>query len=132
MMGRTRPVLKARSHHKSRARGAGARLHAASSHQACGLGIRLHAWVGESSQNWASLPRLPRRARGPCRQDAARSLVSQPAPLHPLSITACLKDLQRFLRRDDPATRPAFTHLARFNLAKSDLVPLLTRYADDE
>ena len=40
--------------------------------------------------------------------------------------------MQRFLRRDDPATRPAFTHLARFNLAKSDLVPLLTRYADDE
>lgn len=51
-----------------------------------------------------------------------------PPPFSP----ACLKDLQRFLRRDDPSTRPAFTHLARFNLAKSDLVPLLTRYAEDE
>lgn len=62
------------------------------------------------------------------------SLPPSLRPPHPLPSqpTACLKDLQRFLRRDDPATRPAFTLLSRFNLAKSDLVPLLTRYADDE
>jgi hypothetical protein len=88
---------------------------------------------------------LPHRPRsGPansdkmCRAASALSLSLGPVPhLSNLSLSlstppACLKDLQRFLRRDDPATRPAFTHLARFNLAKSDLVPLLMRCAEDE
>ena len=43
----------------------------------------------------------------------------------------CLKDLLRFLRRDDPETRPAAAALARFNLCRSDLVPLLRRYCSE-
>ncbi|KAK9804992.1 hypothetical protein WJX73_009460 [Symbiochloris irregularis] len=43
----------------------------------------------------------------------------------------CLKDLQRFLRQDDPEHRPAFTALCKFNIARSDLVPLIISYADD-
>ena len=43
----------------------------------------------------------------------------------------CLKDLQRFLHRDDPVQRPAFFALGSFNLAKTDLVPLIVHYPDD-
>jgi timeless len=43
-----------------------------------------------------------------------------------------LKDLQRFLRRDSPETRDAFMLLGRYNLAKTDLVPLLITYPNDE
>ena len=44
---------------------------------------------------------------------------------------ACLKDLQRFLRKDDPDTRAAFFKLGQFNVAKSDLVPIIVTYAHD-
>ena len=44
----------------------------------------------------------------------------------------CLKDLQRFLRRDDPEKRPAFFTLSKTNIAKSDLVPLLSAYPDNK
>ena len=44
--------------------------------------------------------------------------------------TECLKDLQRFLRRDDTEKRPAFFALSKTNIAKSDLVPLLSAYPD--
>ena len=43
----------------------------------------------------------------------------------------CLKDLQRFLRQDHPETRPAFTALSKYNLARADLVPLIVSYPED-
>ncbi|GBF93528.1 hypothetical protein Rsub_06248 [Raphidocelis subcapitata] len=45
---------------------------------------------------------------------------------------ACLKDLQRFLRRDDPDNRDAFFKLGELTLAASHLVPLLVTYPEDE
>lgn len=45
-------------------------------------------------------------------------------------ISACLKDLQRFLRRDDPGEREAFYYLGSIGIAKRDLLPLLLAYAD--
>lgn len=44
---------------------------------------------------------------------------------------ACLKDLQRFLRFDDPDTREAFFAVSKYNLTRSDLVPLIVTYPDD-
>lgn len=44
----------------------------------------------------------------------------------------CLKDIQRFLREDDPTKRPAFFELHQMDLARSDLVPLLHKYSDEE
>ena len=44
---------------------------------------------------------------------------------------ACLKDLQRFLRQDDPETRAAFFKLGQFNVAKTDLVPIIVGAAGD-
>ena len=46
--------------------------------------------------------------------------------------TGCLKDLQRFLRNDDPDTRDAFFKVAEFDLARSDLVPIITTYPEDK
>eukprot|EP00884_Botryococcus_braunii_P014003 jgi/Botrbrau1/22603/Bobra.176_1s0033.1 len=43
----------------------------------------------------------------------------------------CLKDLQRFLRQDDPLNREAFMHLGKQNIVKSDLIPLILGYVDD-
>ena len=43
----------------------------------------------------------------------------------------CLKDLQRFLREDDPRTRDAFFTVGQYKTARSDLVPLITTYAAD-
>ncbi|GAX82511.1 hypothetical protein CEUSTIGMA_g9938.t1 [Chlamydomonas eustigma] len=43
----------------------------------------------------------------------------------------CLKDLQRFMRHDDPDTRPVFFKLANFQTARSDLVPLILTYPDE-
>lgn len=43
----------------------------------------------------------------------------------------CLKDLQAMLRGDDEEERPAFFAISQFNLARSDLVPLITTYPDD-
>jgi len=42
-----------------------------------------------------------------------------------------LKDLQRFLRKDDPDTREVFFKLGAFDTARKDLVPLLIHYPQD-
>ena len=42
--------------------------------------------------------------------------------------TACLKDLQRFLRQDNRGLRPAFMTLGQYCIARTDLVPLITTY----
>lgn len=44
----------------------------------------------------------------------------------------CLKDLQRFLRNDDPDLRTVFFKLCRFETAKTDLVPLLKACAGEK
>ena len=43
----------------------------------------------------------------------------------------CLKDLQRILHKDDAVQRPAFLMLGDFNLAKTDLVPLMVTHPED-
>ena len=43
----------------------------------------------------------------------------------------CLKDLQRFLRQDDPVRREAFFALGQCDVAKSDLVSIITAYPED-
>lgn len=42
-----------------------------------------------------------------------------------------LKDLQRFLRRDDPHTREVFKQLCKWNVVSRDLIPLMENYQDD-
>jgi hypothetical protein len=42
-----------------------------------------------------------------------------------------LKDLQRFLRKDDPDMRPVFFKLGGFHLAANDLVPLVVTYPNE-
>ncbi len=42
--------------------------------------------------------------------------------------TACLRDLQRFLRRDDPDMRDAFFKVGELGVAQNHLVPLLVTY----
>jgi hypothetical protein len=49
----------------------------------------------------------------------------------PPPAAACLKDLQRCLRRDDPDTRDVFFKLGEFDTAKNDLVPIIVTYPDD-
>ncbi|GLC44839.1 hypothetical protein PLESTF_001102100 [Pleodorina starrii] len=44
----------------------------------------------------------------------------------------CLKDLQRFLRRDDPDIRSVFTKLGEWRIAAGDLLPLLITYPHDK
>lgn len=48
-----------------------------------------------------------------------------------LSFAACLKDIQSFFRHDDPEHRPAFFAVSKYNLARSDLVPLIVTYPED-
>lgn len=43
----------------------------------------------------------------------------------------CLKDLTRFLRRDDPDTRDVFFELCKKQIPTAHLVPILTTYPDD-
>ena len=45
--------------------------------------------------------------------------------------TECLKDLQRFLRRDDVFERPVFHRLGQWDLVSTDLVPLIVHHQDD-
>lgn len=52
--------------------------------------------------------------------------VCKPEP----AVAACLKDLQRLLRQDTD-TREAFQVLGQYNIAKSDLVPLIVTYPKD-
>jgi hypothetical protein len=44
---------------------------------------------------------------------------------------ACLQDLQRLLRRDEPATRDVVLTLAAWNTLEGKLVPLLVSYASN-
>ena len=44
---------------------------------------------------------------------------------------ACLRDLQRFLRRDDGDTRDAFFKLVELRTAEAHLLPLLVTYPED-
>ncbi len=41
---------------------------------------------------------------------------------------ACLKDLQRLLRQDESETKEAFQILGHYNIATSDLVPIIVTY----
>lgn len=62
-------------------------------------------------------------------------LVPFPVPQVYIKEDDCLeslKDLQRFLRRDDPATLPAFKTLGKFQIARRDLVPLILAFQDDQ
>lgn len=43
----------------------------------------------------------------------------------------CLKDLQGFFKYDHSEERPAFFAVAKYNFARSDIVPLLVTYPDD-
>lgn len=44
----------------------------------------------------------------------------------------CLKDLQRFLRRDDPFSRDVFHRLVQWDLVSTDIVPLIVQYQEDQ
>ncbi|KAF5186178.1 Timeless family protein [Thalictrum thalictroides] len=43
-----------------------------------------------------------------------------------------LKDLQRFLRRDDPQTRDVFNQVCKWNIVSKDLVPIIEHCQDDK
>ena len=45
--------------------------------------------------------------------------------------SACLKDLQRYLRRDDKRERKAYTLLAKRRVVGELLLPLLKAYGED-
>uniref|UniRef100_A0A7N0TEM8 Timeless N-terminal domain-containing protein n=1 Tax=Kalanchoe fedtschenkoi TaxID=63787 RepID=A0A7N0TEM8_KALFE len=42
-----------------------------------------------------------------------------------------LKDLMRFLRRDDPQTREVFMQVSKWNIVAKDLIPIIENYHDD-
>lgn len=42
-----------------------------------------------------------------------------------------LKDLQRFLRRDDPQKREVFKQVCKWKIASRDLVPIIENYQAD-
>ena len=42
-----------------------------------------------------------------------------------------LKDLQRFLRRDDPQRREVFKQVCKWKIASRDLVPIIENYQTD-
>jgi hypothetical protein len=42
-----------------------------------------------------------------------------------------LKDLQRFLRRDDPQKREVFKQVCKWKIASRDLVPIVENYQAD-
>jgi timeless len=54
-------------------------------------------------------------------------LRTLPAALNCCFCAACLKDLQRFLRKDDTDTRDVFFRLANWNTACNDLLPIQTK-----
>jgi hypothetical protein len=84
----------------------------------------LPSWLAR----WAVAPSSKLRAllglRG--RQGSGNRPTNVPSPA-----AACLKDLQRCLRRDDPDTRDVFFKLGEFDTAKNDLVPIIVTYPDD-
>ncbi|KAL5999069.1 hypothetical protein ACLOJK_010019 [Asimina triloba] len=42
-----------------------------------------------------------------------------------------LKDLQRFLRRDDPQTRDVFKQVCKWNTVSNDLIPIIEHYQNE-
>jgi timeless len=48
-----------------------------------------------------------------------------------LELSDNLKDLLRFLRRDDPQTRDVFKQVCRWNIVSKDLVPIIEHYHED-
>lgn len=42
-----------------------------------------------------------------------------------------LKDLLRFLRRDDPQTRDVFKQVCKWNIVSKDLIPIIEHYHED-
>ena len=51
---------------------------------------------------------------------------SPPPSAPPPVLAACLRDLQRFLRRDDPCDRPAFMKLGELQVVQNDVISLIT------
>lgn len=51
----------------------------------------------------------------------------------PISImlTDNLKDLLRFLRRDDPQNRDVFKEVCKWNIVSKDLIPIIEHCQDD-
>jgi hypothetical protein len=84
--------------------------------------------TGHTAVAMCHLPWAP-AWRTPTAPSPAWTPPETPSP--PL-LPACLKDLQRFLRRDDPENRDAFFKLGELTLAASHLVPLLVTYPGDE
>lgn len=52
------------------------------------------------------------------------------APVFAISVDN-LKDLQRFLRRDDPQRREVFKQVCKWKIASRDLVPIIENYQND-
>jgi timeless len=51
--------------------------------------------------------------------------------LFPFVIVDNLKDLLRFLRRDDPQTRGVFKQVCKWNTVGKDLIPIIQYCQDD-
>lgn len=47
------------------------------------------------------------------------------------SLADNLKDLLRFLRRDDPQTREVFKQVCKWNIVGKDLIPIIEYCQDD-
>jgi timeless len=45
-------------------------------------------------------------------------------------VTVNLKNLQRFLRRDDPESRDIFMQLGKWNTIRQDILPIIISYRD--
>lgn len=43
-----------------------------------------------------------------------------------------MKDLQRFMRRDNPRTRDVFMTLGHWNIVRSDLMPLIATHHQEK
>lgn len=50
---------------------------------------------------------------------------------NPGSLADNLKDLLRFLRRDDPQTREVFKQVCKWNIVGKDLIPIIEYCQDD-
>ncbi|KAI5080095.1 hypothetical protein GOP47_0005574 [Adiantum capillus-veneris] len=65
---------------------------------------------------------------------AGLGFLSQDSALSYVKSEHCLenlKNLQRFLRRDHPTSRPVFKQLGKWNTIGRDLVPIILQYRDD-
>eukprot|EP00879_Flechtneria_rotunda_P032638 GHRR01035888.1.p4 GENE.GHRR01035888.1~~GHRR01035888.1.p4 ORF type:complete len:101 (+),score=22.70 GHRR01035888.1:1079-1381(+) len=77
---------------------------------------------------FTSPSRQRQSGHGSCSAHGFLVILSLQLPLLP---AACLKDLQRFLRRDDPDLRDVFFKIGELQLVENDIVPLLTVYPTD-